>query len=210
MSKKKLNFKELAQKRRSVNFFDENKQLDDKTLKNIINLAVLAPSSMNSQPWKVIAVKSKEKRKELYEKACEQKKVLKAPVTLIILGDKEGYKRDNDIWDEKIKLGRLDEEKIKKIISSSDKNLYNTNEKKVAYAVRNSSLLAMSIMYSAKYYGVESHPMIGFDAQKTRELYNIDSRYEITMMISLGYFNNDHELYPRETRFKYDKIVEEY
>ncbi len=206
----KMSFKELAESRRSVNFFDNDKDLDDQLLEKIINLAILSPSSFNTQPWKIIAVKSEEKRKELYEKACNQEKVMKAPITLIILGDKNGYKRDKDIWKEKLRLNTITEEKIKKVISYNDNNLYNTKERKISYAIRNSSLLAMSIMYSAKYYGVDSHPMIGFDQAKTRELYNIDDNYEITMMISIGYFDDSKELYPRETRFKYKKIVDEY
>ena len=207
---KKMNFRELAESRRSVNFFDSEKELDDQLLEKIINLAVLSPSSFNTQPWKIIAVKSEEKRKELYEKACNQEKVLKAPVTLIVLGDKNGYKRDKDIWEEKLRLNKISEEKIQKVISYNDKNLYNTKERKVSYAIRNSSLLAMSIMYSAKYYGVDSHPMIGFDQERTRELFNIDDNYEITMMISIGYFDESKELDPRETRFEYNKIVKEY
>ncbi|MGM0438143.1 MAG: nitroreductase family protein [Bacillota bacterium] len=206
----KLSFKELAEKRRSVNFFDPEKDLDDKKLEKIINLAVLAPSSFNTQPWKIIAVKSKDKRKELYEEACNQKKVLKAPVTLIILGDKDGYARDRDIWEEKLRLKKINEEKIEKVISYNNNKLYNTEGRKISYAIRNSSLLAMSIMYSAKYYGVDSHPMIGFDQSKTRKLYDIEDNYEITMMISMGYFDDNKELDPRETRFKYNKIVEEY
>lgn len=207
---KSLTFKELAEERRSVNFFDPEKDLEDKLLKKIINLAVLAPSSFNTQPWKIIAVKSKDKRKELYEEACNQGKVLKAPVTLIILGDKDGYARDRDIWDEKLRLNKVTEEKIEKVISYNNNKLYNTEGRKISYAIRNSSLLAMSIMYSAKYYGVDSHPMIGFDQEKTRELYDIEDNYELTMMISMGYFDEDKELDPRETRFDYDKIVEEY
>ena len=199
---KKMNFKELAESRRSVNFFDSDKDLNDKLLEKIINLAVLSPSSFNTQPWKIIAVKSQEKRKELYEKACNQEKVLKAPVTLIVLGDKRGYKRDKDIWEEKLRLNKISEDKIQKVISYNDKNLYNTKERKISYAIRNSSLLAMSIMYSAKYYGVDAHPMIGFDQAKTRDLYNIDDNYEITMMISIGYFDESKELDSRETRFK--------
>lgn len=207
---KDISFKKLAEKRRSVNFFDPEKDLNDKLLQKIIDLAVLAPSSFNTQPWKIIAVKSKDARKKLYEQACNQEKVLKAPVTLIILGDKDGYARDRDIWEEKLRLNKITEEKINKVISYNDENLYNTEGRKISYAIRNSSLLAMSIMYSAKYYGVDSHPMIGFDQENTRELYNIEKNYEITMMISMGYFDEDKELDPRETRFKYDKIVEEY
>ncbi|MDF2505452.1 MAG: nitroreductase [Clostridium sp.] len=47
--------KEIYENRRAVNFFDKSKKIEDKTLEDIINLAVLAPSAFNLQPWKIIA-----------------------------------------------------------------------------------------------------------------------------------------------------------
>lgn len=201
--------KKIFEERRSVNFFNKNKKIDDEVLTDIINLATLAPSAFNSQPWQVIAVKTEEYKKILHDQACNQPKVLEAPVTLIILGDKNGYLRENPIWDEKIKLG-LTEEKIQGIIGYCEKNLYQTEEKKVAFAARNSSLLAMSIMYAAKYYGVDTHPMIGFDEDKVKEIFNIEDNKIVTMMITVGYFDEANELRPREKRFNYDEIVTEY
>ncbi len=201
--------KRVFEERRSVNFFDRNKKIDDETFKNIINLATLSPSSFNFQPWEVIAVKSDSYKQKLYNESCNQPKVLEAPITLLIIGHKHGYFRENPIWDEKVKLG-LTEEKIQGIIDYSEKNLYSTEEKKVAFAARNSSLLAMSIMYAAKYYGVDSHPMIGFDEDKAKEIFNIEDNKIVTMMISLGYFDEGHELHPREKRFNYNDIVKEY
>lgn len=206
----KKSFKELAEERRSATYFDSEKELDDELLEKIINLAVLAPSSFNSQPWKLIAVKSEDKRKELYEEACNQPKVLDAPVVLAVLGDKEGYKEKNPIWDVKLEEDKVTEEKMEGIINYCDNNLYDTEGRKIAYAVRNSSLFAMSIMYAAKYYGVDTHPMIGFDAEKVKELYDIDDNMEVTMLMTVGYFDESEELYPREKRFKYDEIVEEF
>ena len=42
----------LYNERRSVNFFDKNKELKESVLKEIVNLAVLAPSAFNLQPWR--------------------------------------------------------------------------------------------------------------------------------------------------------------
>ncbi len=204
-----VDFIEVAKERRSVFHFDPDRDLADDLLKKIINLAVLAPSSYNMQPWRIIAVKSQEKRQEVYDKACSQQKVLDAPVLLIILGDKEGYKRKNPIWDEKIRLGKLNEEKVRKVIKRNEKSKQDPL-KATAYAVRNSSLLAMSIMLTAQRFGVNTHPMIGFNAADTRKLFDLGENIEVTMMISAGYFDQNKELKPRETRFKYDDIVEEY
>lgn len=201
--------KEIFEERRSVKFFDKDKKVDDEMLSEIINLATLAPSSFNLQPWEIIAVKTEEYKKVLHDEACKQPKVLNAPITLIIIGNKKGYLRENPIWEEKIKLG-LTEEKIQGIIGYSEKNLYPTEEKKTAFAARNSSLLAMSIMYAAKYHGVDTHPMIGFNEDKVKEIFNIDENKIVTMIISMGYFDESNQLKPREKRFNYDEIVKEY
>lgn len=204
-------FQKLQQQRRSVSHFDPEQELKDELLREIINNAVLAPSSFNLQPWEIIAVKSQDKRREIYENgACEQEKVIKAPVLLIVLGDKKGYERHNPMWDEKKDLGKLEEEKIKKIIKSCREGIYSTEAKEIGFAVRNSSLLAMSIMYSAKYFGVDSHPMIGFSAEKIKDMFDIEENKVVTVLISLGYFDENKELSPRETRLTYDSIVDEY
>lgn len=49
--------------RRSINFFDPNRKIPEKILFEIIELAGLAPSSFNLQPWEVILVLSPEKKK---------------------------------------------------------------------------------------------------------------------------------------------------
>lgn len=201
--------KQIFEGRRSVNFFNKSRKLDDETLRDIINLAVLAPSAFNLQPWEVIAVKSEEYKQVLHDKACNQPKVLEAPVTLIIVGNKTGYFRENPVWDEKIKLG-MTEEKIQGTIGYVEKNLYPTEEKKTAFAARNSSLLGMSIMYAAKYYDVDSHPMIGFNEDRVKEIFNIADNKIVTMIISLGYFDESNELRPREKRLEYEDIVAEY
>lgn len=39
--------KQIFEERRSINFFDVNKELENGVLENIINLASLAPSAFN-------------------------------------------------------------------------------------------------------------------------------------------------------------------
>ncbi len=204
-------FLELQRARRSVNYFDSEKEVDDKLLKKIIDRAVLAPSSFNLQPWRILAVKSQEKREEIYNRGvCEQEKVIQAPVLLIILGDSRGFMRDNPMWDEKKSLDKLDEEQVQNIVELCEENIYPGREEEVGFAVRNSSLLAMSIMYTAKYFGVDTHPMIGFSADGIKNMFNLSNEMIVTMLISLGYFDANEELSPRETRLKYEDIVTEY
>ncbi len=205
-----MEFTKVIGERRAATFFDPKKNLDIKLLEEIIDEAVLAPSCFNTQPWEVVVIKSQEARTELFEKACKQPKVKEAPVTLAIIGKRNGYERANPVWDEKIKNGYLDEEKLKGVLSLCDSSLFATLDQKTAYAARNSSLLAMSIMYTAKNRGVATHPMIGFDEGAVKKLYNIEEENVVTMLISMGYPDESMELYPREKRFTFKEISKIY
>jgi len=202
-----MEFNKLITERRSATFFDPHKELEISLLESIIDKASLAPSCFNTQPWKIVVIKSKEAREELFKKACKQPKVTEAPVTLAIIGRRSGYERDNPVWDEKIKNGLMDEESLKGVLSFCNSSLFATLDQKTAYAVRNSSLLAMSIMYTAQDMGVSSHPMIGFDEGAVKKLYNIEEEDVVTMLISLGYPLEGKELYPRERRFSFREIA---
>ena len=95
-----MSVKQVYESRRSVNFFDPKKEVSREVLKEIIDLAVLAPSAFNLQPWRIIAVTSPEKKELLKANANNQPKVTDAPVSLILVGDKTAYRAENPVWDE--------------------------------------------------------------------------------------------------------------
>lgn len=198
--------KEIFEERRSVNFFDENKDLDEETLKKIINLAILAPSAFNLQPWEIIAVKSKEAKEKLYNVAMQQPKILVAPVTLIMIGDKNAYKEDNPAWWYMRDVG-IPDDKIRGSIDFAKNVLYNTPLKENNFAVVDTSILTASIMYAAKYYGVDTHPMVGFEEDKLKEAFGISEDKVVVLLLSVGYFDESKTLYPRLKRNEYEKIV---
>lgn len=202
------NFKELAENRRSVKYFDPKKIVDDETIKNIINLASTTPSCFNLQPWEVILVKSEEAKKRLYENACRQKCVLDASAIAIVIGDMKGFEKENPLWNEKVERG-LAQDKVDNYIRHSEKILFAKDDQKLKFAASNSSLFAMSIIYSASYYGVGSQPMIGFNEEIAKMIYQIPDHKTITLMIALGYRDEDKPLKMKERRLKYNEIVKE-
>ncbi|MGL5989630.1 nitroreductase family protein [Cetobacterium sp.] len=201
-----MNFKDVVSKRRSVNFFDPNKDLDLKLFEEIINEAVLAPSSFNLQPWRIIAVQSPEAKEKLFT-ACTQPKIKEAAMTLILVGDTFGYGRDNPMWNIKIEAG-MNEEKVSQLINMCETVLYPTEVKRNAMAVRDVSILAMSIMLCAKNIGVDTHPMIGFNEDKVKESFGIDEDKTVVMLLSIGYFDESKTLNPREKRLSFNEICD--
>jgi len=199
-----MELKEVFEERRSVNFFDKNRTISDELLEQIINRASLAPSAFNLQPWEVIAVKSEKGKKKLYENGLSQGKVLEAPITLLIIGDRHGYGEENSAW-----KNISDENKRKKSQKSAEKLYGFTIESKIKFAESNTGLFAMSIMYAAKDFGIDSHAMSGMDFKKVKKALNISGEKEVVMAISLGYFDESKSLYKRLERKKYDEIVSE-
>jgi nitroreductase len=203
----KMDAKSLFEERRAVNFFDTTKNLEDETLKDIINLATLAPSAFNLQPGELIAVKSDESKEKLKSLAFNQDKITEAPVTLIVISNKEAYSVDNPVW------GHLEKAMGTDAVKQSQetaKFLYgSTEERKIKFAESNAGLLSMSIMYAAKSHGVDSHAMSGMDFDAVKKEFNIDDNKEVVMLIALGYHDKSKELFPRGYRKNYDSLVKE-
>lgn len=197
---------EIFTKRRSVNFFDTNKNLDEKTFKEIMDLAALAPSSFNLQPWRVIAIRSNDEKERLLPLAWNQEKVKEASYTLIIVGDRSGFEGNKPIWNEIEKETGEDTVEMLKGMASQ---LYGaTKEKRIKFAETNGSLFAMSIMYAAKSLGVDSHAMSGVDYEGIKKEYGLAESEEVVLLVTLGYHDQSKELYPRSYRKKADKLYE--
>lgn len=200
--------KQMIEDRRSVNFFNPNRELPQETLEEIINLAVLAPSAFNLQPWRIIAVKSPNGKQRLHTVANKQDKILEAPVTLILVGNRSGYEAENPAWSE-LAVMLQDEDKVKGMQQFA-KSLYGTSEEtRTKFAESNTGLLAMSIMYAAKYFGVESHAMSGLDFARLKTEFSLTENEDAVMLIALGYFDENKALYPRRQRLGYAEMVEE-
>ncbi len=198
--------REVFTQRRSVNFFNPEKEVTNETLKEIVELAGLAPSAFNLQPWRLIAVRSDAQKELLFENANQQPKIKEAPVTLIVVGDREGYSPDNSVWAElKAMIG---EEQAKGAIDAAG-FLYGTSEeRKIKFAESNAGLYAMSIMLAAKEFGVDSHAMSGVDFEGIKKAFNLKANEEVVMLIGLGHHDKSKELYPRMGRRPLDEVLE--
>ena len=60
-----MNFQEISEKRRAINFFDTNKNVSEEQLARIIELAANTPSSFNLQPWNLIVLRNPEEKEKL-------------------------------------------------------------------------------------------------------------------------------------------------
>lgn len=188
--------------RRSINFFDPDLEITDDKIDELLRLANLAPSSFNLQPWRVVVVKSPERKKALRECAMGQPKAEEASAVLIIVADpdalEENVPRVLDSWE---KLGYLKPEN-----RDGTENLMMTHYgepgsfKRILFAVKNASLFAMNLMLAARGVGLETHPMDGFDEEALKKEFRIPEDKRVPMLVAVGGLREGAELLPRAWR----------
>jgi nitroreductase len=206
-----MEFKEAMKQRRAVNFFDATKDVTDAQLKQIIETAALAPSGFNLQPWNLIVLRDKVQKEKLRKAAWDQPKITDAPVVLIVLGDREGFKKGNAGFEkdfvESVKAGIMKQEQYDWFVNATN-SLYGVSpERQLAFAYKNAGFFAMSLMLAAKDAGLDSHPMDGFDIDGVRKAFNIPDQYWIPLLLAIGHFDKGKTLLPAKWRKSYDEIV---
>jgi len=206
-----MEFKDVIKQRRAVNFFDPTKDVTDEQLRQIIETAALAPSSSNLQPWYLIVLRDKEEKERLKKVASNQPKITDAPVVLIILGDREGFRKGNPGFEkafaESVKAGQTNLDKYEGFANAAN-SLYGTSpERQVAFACKNAGFFAMSLMLAAKDAGLDSHPMDGFDIDGVRKAFNIPDQYWIPCLVAIGHFDKTKTLLPPKWRKSYEEII---
>ncbi|HOX28183.1 MAG TPA: nitroreductase family protein [bacterium] len=198
-----MDFSKTIESRRSVNFFDPAKDVDDALMRKIYDLAKLAPSSFNLQPWRAIIVRDPENKAKLQKCAFNQPKISQASCTLILIGDKKAYQKMDPIIDDNIALGYMKEE-MRDAIKGMAKGLYEGDNER-AFVGRNTGLFAMAFMLAAQSLGVNTHPMDGFDSAAVRDAFHVPDEYDIVMLIAVGIFDDAKTLLPRTSRRSYDE-----
>ncbi len=206
-----MDFKEVLYNRRAVNFFDPQKDIPQDLLKQVVEMAALAPSSSNLQPWSLIVLRDPDEKKRLQKLAWNQAKVSEAPVTLIVLADTRGWAPGGHFVEknvqEMIRAGMMTEAN-RKTFDEVCFNLYGSSpERRIAFACKNAAFFAMAFMLAAKSVGLDTHPMDGFDMDGVRKEFHIPSHYWIPMLIAVGYFRSDKTLTPPKWRKSYEEII---
>ncbi|QTA91780.1 Nitroreductase family protein [Desulfonema magnum] len=206
-----MDFKDVITQRRSVNFFDPEKHVPESLLRELIETAAKAPSGFNLQPWSLIVLRDQEDKMRLQSLAWNQPKVSEAPVTLIVLADRDGWKSSHPFvernFKEMVRAGAMQEEQYQWFTDACAGLYGSTEERQQAFACKNTGFFAMSLMLAAKDLGLDTHPMDGFDHDGVREAFNIPENYWIPLLLAVGYFQKGKELSPPKWRKTFEEIV---
>jgi nitroreductase len=196
----------LITERRSITFFDSTKDVPDETIKEILEISASTPSGYNLQPWEVIVVKDKEKKRQLKEICYGQQKVEDASANIVLIANtKAGFEHVDKVLDSWIDLGYIPAEN-RDILRERILEGWKDKEKAKRKAIRDTALFGMTVMIVARAYGLETHPMEGFDENLLKEFLKIDKEKIVIMILAIGYKDPTKKLLPRAYRFKFEEF----
>jgi 3-hydroxypropanoate dehydrogenase len=165
--------------------------VDDEVLRELYDLAKLPPTSANSQPARIVFVKSDEAKERLRPALAPQnvEKTMSAPVTAIVAHD----------------LAFFDQ--LPKLMPHVDARAWFASRpaeiiERVAF--QGSSLQGAYLMLAARALGLDVGPIGGFDAAQVDAAFFPDTPWRSNFLVNLGY-GDPTGLYPRNPRLDFDE-----
>ncbi|MSQ89395.1 MAG: malonic semialdehyde reductase [Betaproteobacteria bacterium] len=182
----------LFRQARTHNAFSD-KPVSDEILHQVYELMKWGPTSANSQPARLVFVRSKTAKEQLAPalSPTNLEKTLKAPLTAIVAYDTQFYEH----------LPRMF------VHNQTAKSWFEGPEKKAfaeTTAFRNGSLQGAYLIFAARAVGLDCGAMSGFDNAKVDAAFFPDGRYKSNFLCNLGY-GDASKLMPRNPRFTFEE-----
>lgn len=194
-----MDVKEAIESRRAVKQFDPNHEMTEAEIKELMEYAILSPTSFNLQHWRFIQIKDKQKRQQIEDVSWGQKQVTEASMLLVLCADLNSWEKEPERYWQNAPTESQD------IILPMIENYYtNHHQAQRDECQRSTALAAMNIMLMAKELGYDSCPMVGFDFDQVAKLIKLPHDHIITMMITIGKKREDAK--PRGGQLPLDEV----
>lgn len=181
-----MSFLNNLDNRRSIRHFVPGVKISDQKILEILDHAANAPSNNNSQPWKVIVVKSTALKNKLKKLSFGQEQVAEAAAVFLILGDKKQYE-----------VKKLVQNSIEHQLISEDQ-AGNKQKRIEAYFAMHPEdreepglrldlgLFSMNLMHVIRAFGYDSVPMRGVNFNEVLVSLDIDKTLSPIMLLPVG------------------------
>lgn len=168
-----------------------DRPVSDEVLRQAYELARMPPTSANSQPLRVVFVRSAEAKERLKPAVWPSNvdKVMQAPVTAIVSYDTAFY------------------EQMPKLVPGADlrsRMLERSPEQLQRLALQSGTLQAGYLILAVRSLGLDCGPVGGFDADKVDAEFLSGTTWKSNLLLNLGY--GDHKrLTDRRPRLEFEE-----
>lgn len=183
------------------------KQIDDAIINKLYEMILLAPSSLNLQPWKIIVVKNNALKKKLKEASFNQEQISSCSHLLIFCTNTDTDELLKKI-EQQMRIKKIPEDKIKSYMTMAYGYIktYKDEKQKLAWLQRQVYLAVENALLGAKALGFDSCPMEGFIPEKYSEILNLPPNIVPTVLVPVGYAAD----MPREKiRMRKEDVIQE-
>ncbi|MEM5799249.1 MAG: NAD(P)H-dependent oxidoreductase [Candidatus Aenigmatarchaeota archaeon] len=181
-----MEFEQIMKERYATKLFDKRKIPEEK-IQKLIDIIRLTPSSYNLQPWKIKIIADDETKKKLMPASFNQKQIETCSHLLVLCADIDILTRlekitkimkENGTEDSKIKSYSS---VIKEVVKSMK------NEEILNWVQKQVYILLANILNAAKYLGLDSCPMEGFEPKEYSKILNLPKNLIPTVLCPIGY-----------------------
>lgn len=164
--------------------------LPDEVLRELYELCRWGPTSMNTQPMRVVFIRTEAGRKRLLPalKPGNVAKFESAPVTAIVASDSRFFEMESFTWH----------------VPDAYQIFARDAALAQATAARNSSIQGGYFIVAARLLGLDCGPMSGFDTSAVDREFFPDGRWQANFLCNLGYGDPD-SLKERNGRLSFEQ-----
>ncbi|OBY97911.1 nitroreductase [Streptococcus dysgalactiae subsp. equisimilis] len=198
-----MKFLELNKKRHAIKTFND-KSVDYNDLRTAIEIATLAPSANNIQPWKFVVVQ--EKKDELAKglPLANKLQVEQAQYVIALFSDTDLALRSRKIA--RIGVKSLPDDLIGYYMETLPPRFASFNAVQTGeYLAINAGIVAMNLVLALTDQKIASNIILGFDKSTTNEILDIDPRFRPELLITVGYSDEKPE---PSYRLPVDEVIE--
>jgi 3-hydroxypropanoate dehydrogenase len=162
-------------------------------LKQVYDLAKMAPTSMNTQPTRYVFLTTGAAKERLMPCLSPGNidKTRSAPVTVIVATDTQFFEHMPTVWH-----------------GAGAKEMFAGNSALAeATATRNGTMGGAYFILAARALGLDCGPMSGFDIGKVNAEFFPDGRYRANFLLNLGYADHSKE-FQRNPRLSFEQAAQ--
>jgi 3-hydroxypropanoate dehydrogenase len=181
----------LFRSARTANTFS-SQPVTDQQLAAIYELAKWGPTAMNSQPLRIVAIRTPEARERVVAHLAggNKARTAAAPLTVVLAADYDFHENLDKTFP----------------VFPGARDLFAEKDSRVETATFNAALQMGYFIVAARSAGLGVGPMTGFDADGLSQELFPDGRLRALMVVNLGY-PAENAFRPRQPRLDYDEAV---
>ena len=186
--------------RRAVKAFDPEHRMSHEEATRLLETAILAPTSFNSQHWRFVVIDDPELRQKIRAVGNDQAQITDASLLVLMTADVQAWRKSPE------RYWRNAPKEVADLLVGWMGPFHEGREQLQRDEAQRSIGMAMqTLMLAATAMGYQSCPMIGFDLEAVAELVNLPSDHCIGPMVAIG--RGVKEPWPRPGQLPLEELV---